>query len=108
MIRVLLLLCCVLIGMDFIDDYAGLDAYADNLDWLSMAQRIAITATALLVVVTEYIKNKSFNVTMLIFFLAALIYNPFVELQTSMITRIAVIVLFFVQALKSGKGKLIG
>lgn len=92
--------------MDFIEDYAGLEAYTDNLGWLPLVQRIAVTVTALIVVVTEYLKNRSFNITMLVFLLVALIFNPFHFLEVTTITKIAVIILFFVQALKNRTGKL--
>lgn len=100
MIRILLLLCCVLIGITFIDDYAGLEAYTENLEWLPLVQRIAITITALLVVVTEYLKIKTFNITILVFFLVAIIFNPFKPLDVSTLSKIAVMILFFIQAIK--------
>lgn len=92
--------------MDFLEDYAGLEAYADNLGWLPLVQRIAVTITALIVVVTEYLKIQSFNITMLVFLLVALIFNPFYFLEVTTITKIALIILFFVQALKNRTGKL--
>lgn len=104
MIRILLLLCCVLIGMDFIEDYAGLEAYAENLEWLPLVQRIVVTATALLILVTEYLKIRSFNITMLVFALVAIIFNPFKHLDISAISKIAVIILFFIQAIKDKSG----
>lgn len=107
MIRILLLLCCVLIGMDFLEDYGDLEAYAENLGWLALAQRVAVTITALFIVVTEYLKIRSFNITMLVFLLVSLIYNPFYFLEVSIITKVAVIILFFIQALKSRTGKLL-
>lgn len=104
MIRILLLLCCVLIGMDFIEDYGGLEAYAENLEWLPLVQRIAVTITALIIVVMEYLKIRTFNITMLVFLLVALIFNPFKYLEFSTLTKIAVIILFFVQAIKDKSG----
>lgn len=92
--------------MDFIEDYAGLDAYAENLGWLPLVQRIVLTITGLIVVVTEYLKTKSFNISMLVFLLVALIFNPFYFLEVTAITKVAVIILFFVQALKNRTGKL--
>ncbi|HLS11929.1 MAG TPA: hypothetical protein VK050_07190 [Flavobacteriaceae bacterium] len=104
MIRILLFLCCVLIGMDFIEDYAGLEAYAENLEWLPLAQRITVTITALLVVVTEYLTIRSFNITMLVFLLVAIIFNPFVHIYPSVISKVAVIILFVIQAIKRRTG----
>jgi len=101
MIRILLFLCCVLIGMDFIEDYAGLEAYAENLSWLPLVQRIVVTITALIVVVTEYLNVKTFNITMLVFILVAIIFNPFVLLDPSVLSKVAVIILFVIQAIKS-------
>lgn len=104
MIRILLLLSCVLIGMDFIEDYAGLEAYAENLEWLPLVQRITITITALLVATKEYLKIRTFNITMLVFVLVAIIFNPFKHLDVSTLSKIAVIILFFVQAIKDKSG----
>lgn len=104
MIRILLLLSCVLIGMDFIEDYAGLEAYAENLEWLPLVQRIVITITALLVATKEYLKIRTFNITMLVFVLVAIIFNPFKHLDVSTLSKIAVIILFFVQAIKDKSG----
>ena len=103
MIRILLFLSCVLIGMDFIEDYSGLEAYAENLEWLPLVQRIVITITSLLVVVTEYLKIKSFNITMLVFLLVAIIFNPFIHIDPSTLSKVAVIILFVIQAIKSRK-----
>ena len=107
MIRILLFLCCVLIGMDFIEDYAGLEAYAENLSWLPLVQRIAVSITALLVVVTEYLNVKSFNITMLVFILVAIIFNPFISLDPSVLSKVAVIILFVIQAIKSKRTALL-
>lgn len=104
MIRILLLLSCVLIGMDFIEDYTGLEAYAENLEWLPLVQRIVITITALLVATKEYLKIRTFNITMLVFVLVAIIFNPFKHLDVSTLSKIAVIILFFVQAIKDKSG----
>lgn len=100
MIRILLLLSSLLIGMDFIEDYAGLEAYAENLEWLPLAQRIAVTITALIVTVTEYLKIKTFTITILVFLLVAIIFNPIKLLDVSTLSKIAVIILFLIQAIK--------
>ncbi|HLW14465.1 MAG TPA: hypothetical protein VKX30_03075 [Flavobacteriaceae bacterium] len=104
MIRILLLLCCVLIGMDFIEDYGGLEAYAENLEWLPLVQRIVVALTALIIVVSEYLKVKTFNITILVFLLVALIFNPFKHLEVSTVSKVAVIILFFIQAIKDKSG----
>lgn len=100
MVRILLFLCCVLIGMDFIESYGELEAYSENLGWLPLVQRIAVCVTALVIIAIEYSKIRSFNITILVFALVAIIFNPFKHLEVSTISKIAVIVLFFIQAIK--------
>ncbi len=101
MIRLLLFLCCILIGAEFLEEYSGMEEMTFNLDWLPIVQRIVISITALIIVITEYLKIKSFNITMLVFLLVLLIYNPFKYFEVSTITKVASIVLFFMQALKA-------
>src|SRR5690625_4303372 len=104
MIRILLLLSCVLIGMDFIEDYTGLEAYAENLEWLPLVQRIAVSITALVVAITEYLKIKTFNITIMVFILVAIIFNPIKILDVRTLSKIAVIILFVIQAIKDRSG----
>lgn len=99
MIRLLLFLCCILIGIEFLDKYTQVDNF--SLDWLPLVQRIAIFITALFLAVTEYLKIKSFNITMVVFLLVALIFNPFQFLEIKPITKIATLILFFIQAIKT-------
>lgn len=101
MIRLLLFSCCILIGVELFDEYAEVDQLTLNMDWLPLAQRIVVSITAVFLVVSEYLKLKSFNITMMVFLLVLLIYNPFYFFPISNITKISAIVLFFIQALKT-------
>lgn len=96
MLRILLIASCVLLGLDFVEDQMG------NMDWLPMAQRIVLSLTAVLTIYSEFKIFKSFRLSILIFMFVLFLYNPIMPLfEVSSLTKIALIILFFVQILKS-------
>lgn len=96
MLRILLIASCVLLGLDFLEDQIG------NMDWLPMAQRVVISLTAILTIYQEFKIFKSFRLSILVFMFVLFLYNPIKPIfEVSVVTKVALMILFFVQMLKA-------